>query len=185
MIGYFLVLGNRRGFCYGSSVQYGEEHVSIRPTCTAYLPDLSHFIIFIGRREQSSAEVERSSLSLSLFRLFRLPRRQVMHSPLPTSGNWTNPGNPATRRALSSCHWQLRVWEPGTSQPSARSRSWAAASPATQGRRRRPPYATSSSNSPSPLPRAMQHCLTTESLVTARRATRVLGGRVDILFKRT
>ena len=63
MIGYFLVLGNRRGFCYGSSVQYGEEHVSIRPTCTAYLPDLSHFIIFIGRREQSSAEVERSSLS--------------------------------------------------------------------------------------------------------------------------
>ena len=66
MIGYFLVLGNRRGFCYGSSVQYGEEHVSIRPTCTAYLPDLSHFIIFIGRREQSSAEVERSSLSLSL-----------------------------------------------------------------------------------------------------------------------
>ena len=67
MIGYFLVLGNRRGFCYGSSVQYGEEHVSIRPTCTAYLPDLSHFIIFIGRREQSSAEVERSSLSLSLY----------------------------------------------------------------------------------------------------------------------
>ena len=67
MIGYFLVLGNRRGFGYGSSVQYGEEHVSIRPTCTAYLPDLSHFIIFIGRREQSSAEVERSSLSLSLF----------------------------------------------------------------------------------------------------------------------
>ena len=66
MIGYFLVLGNRRGFCYGSSVQYGEEHVSIRPTFTAYLPDLSHFIIFIGRREQSSAEVERSSLSLSL-----------------------------------------------------------------------------------------------------------------------
>lgn len=66
MIGYFLVPGNRRGFCYGSSVQYGEEHVSIRPTCTAYLPDLSHFIIFIGRREQSSAEVERSSLSLSL-----------------------------------------------------------------------------------------------------------------------
>ena len=65
MIGYFLVLGNRRGFCYGSSVQYGEEHVSIRPTFTAYLPDLSHFIIFIGRREQSSAEVERSSLSLS------------------------------------------------------------------------------------------------------------------------
>ena len=115
----------------------------------------------------------------------RLPRRQVMHSPLPTSGNWTNPGNPATRRALSSCHWQLRVWEPGTSQPSARSRSWAAASPATQGRRRRPPYATSSSNSPSPLPRAMQHCLTTESLVTARRATRVLGGRVDILSKCT
>ena len=67
MIGYFLVLGNRRGFCYGSSVQYGEEHVSIRPTFTAYLPDLSHFIIFIGRREQSSAEVERSSLSLSLY----------------------------------------------------------------------------------------------------------------------
>ena len=66
MIGYFLVLGKRRGFCYGFSVQYGEEHVSIRPTCTAYLPDLSHFIIFIGRREQSSAEVERSSLSLSL-----------------------------------------------------------------------------------------------------------------------
>ena len=76
MIGYFLVLGNRRGFCYGSSVQYGEEHVSIRPTFTAYLPDLSHFIIFIGRREQSSAEVERSSLSLSLTRSASATQRQ-------------------------------------------------------------------------------------------------------------
>ena len=69
-------IGNRRGFCYG-----GEDQVLSWAYVNSVSPWLRHLIIFIGRRKQRSAEIERSSLSLSLSMLFssRLSKRQSLN----------------------------------------------------------------------------------------------------------
>ena len=79
MIGYFLELAIRGGFVTVVSVQYGEDQVLSWAYVHSVSPWLRHLIIFIGRRKQRSAEIERSSLSLS----------HLMNHPFNASRGWS------------------------------------------------------------------------------------------------
>ena len=64
-----------------------------------------HLLPGEGGKPADTLEAKTALLTSQLSTLFkrllclRLPRLQVMLSPLPTNGSWINPGNPATRRA--------------------------------------------------------------------------------------